>query len=203
MEHWKIKQPSDPSPGKYLPQGWLCQGSELTATSRPPLRLTTWTQGLKKQGKFLNNVQIPYKHPQLVQLALLLLPPNSGSQTQRREPGPWTVGISVHGIRNISGFSDQLCWTCPHLMLLKSRKDMRKSLAVARPRLTHIELQHPALNTQMGWTFSSHNQPPQCHVDPLIWILCFWEMARHWAQKDHLGSPSPYMSGIEVRFAEY
>ena len=41
MEHWKIKQPSDPSPGKYLPQGWLCQGSELTATSHPPLRLTT------------------------------------------------------------------------------------------------------------------------------------------------------------------
>ena len=59
------------------------------------------------------------------------------ARTKRQEPGPWTVGISVHGIWNISGFSGHLCWTCPHLMLLKSGEDMRKSLPVARPRLIH------------------------------------------------------------------
>lgn len=95
------------------------------------------------------------------------------ARTKRREPGPWTVGISVHGIWNISGFSGQLCWTCPHLTLLKSREDKRKSLAVARPRLTYIELQHPALNTQHGLNIfiSQPASPVPCwsfDLDPLF-----------------------------------
>lgn len=143
-----------------------------------PLVSQTWTQGLKETGKFPNNADpLTNTHSlfsRLFHFYLLIV----AARTKRWEPGPWTVGylFMEYGI-SLDSLSALL--TCPHLTLSSNQQKIGGSHWLwPDSRLTYIELQHPALNTQHGPLISHLNdQPPSAML--ILWSGSsgFWEMA--------------------------